>query len=173
MWFDFQEGDFNEILRLARMYRRQADCCERAKAYVAGCAVAGAALEALLLAVIHMYGAEIDAAGRTPRDKKGRVKSIRKLRLSEMLDIADRMGWLPDISLTSTKRAKPNIGHYAQSVRQLRNLVHPVCYVQDHSLSRITKRYLKYAIQVLDLANDYLVALVNKSLKKAIREGRI
>jgi hypothetical protein len=74
-WFDLGEDDFNEVLRLSRMYRREASRCETSKSYLAGCAVAAAALEALLLAMIHIYGDEVESAGLVVK-AKGRPKQL-------------------------------------------------------------------------------------------------
>jgi hypothetical protein len=63
-WFDLSEDDFTEVLRLSRVCPREASKCQTSKSYLAGCAVAAAALEALLLAMIHIYAGEIEAAGR-------------------------------------------------------------------------------------------------------------
>ena len=59
-WFEIPEEQFNELLRLARMYRREAKRCMGSKAYLAGCICAASALEAMLTAMLHMYGDEIE-----------------------------------------------------------------------------------------------------------------
>jgi hypothetical protein len=163
-WFDLSEDDYSELLRLARMYRREAIKCETSKSYLAGCVTVAAALEALLLAMIHIYGSEVEAAGLVVKTNKRR-KPLLKWTLNEMIDVAAAMNWLP---LTG-KRGK-GIGEYAHQVRQIRNLLHPARYLQDHSPSRITERYLKSCLEIVDLANDWLAGRVNESLRKTMEE---
>lgn len=146
------------------MYRREATKCETSKAYLVGCAAIGAALEALLLAMIHIYSSEVEGAGLAVKTK-GKAKQLLEWRLHEMIEVAVKMNWLP---LTS-KRAK-SIGAYAHQVRQIRNLLHPARYLQDHSHSRITARYLKNCLEIVDAANDWLAARVNESLMKKMKE---
>ena len=163
-WFDLDEDDFNEVLRLSRMYRREASRCETSKSYLAGCAIAAAALEALLLAMIHMYGDEVEAAGLVAKTN-GRPKQLLKWKLYEMIVVAANMNWLP----LTAKRGK-GIGTYAHQVRQIRNLLHPARYLQDHSPARITRRYLKSCMEIVDSANDWLLAKVGPSLLKRMQE---
>ncbi len=54
-WFDLEEQDFNELLRLSRTYYREAVRCEGSRAHLAGCTMAGASLEGLLLTMVHIY----------------------------------------------------------------------------------------------------------------------
>jgi hypothetical protein len=82
-----------------------------------------------------------------------------------MIDVATKMNWLP----LTAKRGK-GIGAYTRQVRQIRNLLHPARYLQDHSHSRITARYLKNCVEIVDSANDWLAAKVNASLLKTMQE---
>jgi hypothetical protein len=132
---------------------------------LAGCVIAGAALEAILLAMIHIYGSEVEAAGLTAKTKDGH-KPILRWTLNEMIETAVAMNWLP---LTAKRRAK-GIGKYVHQVRQIRNLVHPARYLQDHSPSRITARYLKHCLDIVDSATDWLGAHVEDSLRRTIEE---
>jgi len=94
VWHDLQETQFNEILRLSRLYYREANRCRTAKAYLAGCAMSGAALEALLIAMAHLYPDDVEASGALPKSK-GKPKPILNWSLSELLLVASRAGWLP------------------------------------------------------------------------------
>jgi hypothetical protein len=49
---DVQEA---ELYRLIRYYRGEADRCRRARAYLAGCAMATATLKAILLLMVNAY----------------------------------------------------------------------------------------------------------------------
>jgi len=111
-WFDLSEDDFNELLRLSGVYRRDGTRCETSKSYLAGCVIVGAALEAQLLAMIHIYGSEVEAAGLTAKTKHEH-KPILKWTLNEMIKTAVAMKWLP----VTGKRGAKGIGEYVQQVR--------------------------------------------------------
>jgi len=68
-----------------------------------------------------------------------------------MIDVAAKMNWLP----MTAKRGK-GIGSFVHEVRRIRNLLHPACYLQDHSPSRIAARHLNDCVEIIDVANDWL-----------------
>ncbi len=53
--FALTEEQYNEVFRLSRAYYREAHRCRDGKAYLAGCVMMGAALEASLLAFVDCY----------------------------------------------------------------------------------------------------------------------
>ncbi len=171
-WFDLDDKEFSELLRLSRLYHREAIRCEDSKAYLAGCAMAGASLEALLLAMVHMYGDEVEAAGFVAKTGKNQAKELRRWTLSELLQTAAGMHWLPAAIQTQEKwsgrRAK--IGDYAKELMKTRNLIHPGRYLRDHSPSRVTQKYLTGSIEVLDAAHEQLQAKVHESLARKMAE---
>jgi len=168
-WFYLKEQDFKELLRLSHMYHREAIRCENSKAYTAGCVMAGACLETSLLMMVHLYGNELETAGFVPKMKQ-KYKPLFKWTFKELVLAARGMNWLPtglQIGAEwNTRRAK--IGDYAEVLRQFRNLVHPVRYLQDHSPSRVTIKHLKMNIDIVELACEHLGAKVNASLQKKL-----
>jgi hypothetical protein len=63
----------NELLRLAaEIYQKQADRCFNAGAFLAGCIMAGAAVEAILMAVTCFLYDDAVKAGKAPR-RKGKI----------------------------------------------------------------------------------------------------
>ena len=170
-WFNLEEQDFKELMRLYRSYRREAVRSTDSKAYLAGCVMAAAALEAALLAMIHIHAREVEAAGLVPNIRR-QPKPLLKWTLPEMLRAASGMDWLPSgLQLGGAwiaRRAK--IGDYAEALRQIRNLIHAARYVQDHSPSRVTKRYLEGSLAILEGATTHLEAKVNASLRKWIAQ---
>lgn len=133
--------------------------------------MAGAALEAVLLAMLHLYGSEVEADHTIPIPRsKGRPKDLLKWTLPEMLRAAAAMGWLPralpDDAEWNTRLAQ--IGDYAEALRQTRNLVHPARYLQDHSPSRVTKKYLVLSIEVFEAASAHLEAKVHTSIRRTL-----
>jgi hypothetical protein len=165
-WYHLSERRYNEALSLSRMYRREASKCGKSRAYLAGCVMAGAALECLLLAMLHIFGDEVDRSNYVAMSR-GRPKLLLDWSLANMLRAARGLGWLPaglaPGAKWSARRAK--IGDCAEVLRQLRNLVHPARFLQDYSPGRMTSRYLRQSLDVLDLSVDYLNAKVHASLR--------
>src|SRR5262249_28680119 len=149
-----------------KLYHREAKRCERTKAYLSGCVMAGAALEALLLAMVAMYGAELPG-NLVPRPK-GKPKKLLAWTLADMVRAARGAGWLPaGMELDSRwngRRAR--IGDYAEALRQIRNLVHAARFLQDHSQRRVTRKYLRQSLEILDASRSHLRAKVIDSLRE-------
>ncbi len=168
-WHELEEPAFNELLRLSRLYHREAKRCAVSKAYLGGCVLAGAALEALLIAMVHLYGEEIEAAGRVAKTK-GKPKRLLDWNLGELLHAAAGASWLPaglkPGSQWSARRAR--IGDHAAALRQTRNLIHPGRYLRDHFRSRVTAKYLSHSLEVLGIAVKHLEARVHESLRRSL-----
>ncbi|MBN8737757.1 MAG: hypothetical protein J0H27_16010 [Xanthomonadales bacterium] len=164
-WHSITEKQFNELLRLSRMYRREAHRCIEAQAYLAGCVVAGSALETALTAIVHLYANKVEHAGFAAQ-RNGSAKRLLDWNLSDLLNASSGMGWLPRAlekgADWSDRRAK--VGDYADVLRQIRNLAHPARYLQDQSPSRITRKHAEFSLEVLDAAVSHLAAVVNSSL---------
>lgn len=169
-WYTIRNREYEKLLRLAALLHRESVRCLGAKAYVAGCAAASAALGALLLVMLHVYADEVDAAGQVVMFR-GRAKHVFDWKFSEMLRVASGMGWLPTGLPKGgkwiTRRAK--IGDYAEVLRQTRNLIHPARYVLDLSPARVPKRYLEGSIEVFEVASQHLYAKVLSSLRQDLR----
>ncbi len=166
--FELPEELYNEVLRLAGYYHREAEKCRDSKAFLAGCIMIGAAFEALLLAFVNCYPEEASASEVAPR-RRGVVKPLLDWSLADLLAVAKERNWLPSgLSLDDEwNEARAQIGDYGEVIRQIRNLVHPARYVVDFPRKRITKRYLESAFEILDVANDYLLNKIGDSLREA------
>lgn len=147
-----------EVYRLQRVYWREARRCQKAKAYLAGCVMLGSALETLLILMISVYPDEAEQTGKVPC-YKGAPKPLLEWRLIELLRVAKVAGWLPsNLNLDDrwcNRRAR--IGDYAEVVRGVRNLVHPIRYVEDHRGRRVTARFLQRQFDVVRLCRDWLM----------------
>ena len=64
---DVQEA---ELHRLIRFYRRETDRCREAKAYLAGCVMAGAELETALFIMVNAYPDEAEATNKLSSTKE-------------------------------------------------------------------------------------------------------
>ena len=165
------EEEEREFWRLYRLYWREAERCQEAKAYLAGCIVLGSALEALLILMVNVYDEEAEATGRIPtKDKK--PKPLLDWDLADLLRVAKAANWLPaGLSLDedwNSRRAK--VGDYAEVVRIVRNLVHAGRYRKEHFRRRITRRYLEQQFEVVESCRGWLADHNAKSLLAHMRE---
>jgi len=169
--FELTEKQFKELMRLCRLYRREADRAMETKAYLAGCVMIGAALEADLLATCDCYSDEIPDE-LIPKRKNGKPKHLLDWTLFQLLRVARECGWLPaDLNLQEKwdeKRA--NIGDYAVILKDMRNFVHASCHIVDFPKSRVTKRRMEMCFEILEVASTHLQAKLHGSLKVAIEE---
>lgn len=163
---DLTDEQFEELLRLSRLYRREADRCMKAKSYLAGCVMIGAALEASLTCMAHMYADEIPEDILPKKDKK--AKPLLKWTLTDLLRVARNQGWLPaalDLDGEWNQR-KARIGDYAVVLRDFRNLVHPAVYLTEFPGKRMTKRRLEFCFEVLEVSTDHMLSIIYDSLNK-------
>jgi len=169
--FELTEEQFNELVRLCGLYRREAKKCMQAKSYVAGCVMIGAAMEADLTAMCHCYSDEISKE-LIPR-KNGKPKHILKWSFFDLLKVARKCEWLPArLSLQEEwNQKKAEIGDWAEVVRQFRNLVHPSWYISIFPKSRITKNRMEMCFEVAEVAGNYYLAKLSKSIKAAISKA--
>jgi hypothetical protein len=169
--FELTEDQFQELMRLCRLYRREADRSMDAKAYLAGCVMIGAALEAGLLATCDCYSDEIPEE-LIPKQKNGKPKHLLDWTFFQLLRLARECGWLPaHLNLHEDwdeKRA--DIGDYAVVLKDMRNLVHPSCHIADFPESRVTKRRMEMCFEILEVASTHLQAKLHQSLKVAMEE---
>jgi len=172
--FELTDEQFRELMRCSVLYRKQADKCRDAKSYLASCVMIGAALEAELVAICHLYSDEISAETLS-RCLRRRDKPLLNWTLSELVNVARACDWLPaGLSLDEEwDQARAKIGDYAEVVRQTRNLVHVGCYLRDFAGKRVAKRRAERCFEILEVASDYLVAKINTSLRAAFDNGEL
>lgn len=165
--FELPEEVYNEVIRLAKGYRREAERCLDSKAFLAGCIMIGAAFEALVLMLANCYPDEAYTSRFAPR--RGRLpKPLLDWSLADLLAVAKERNCLPS-GLSRGEEwdgARAQIGDYGEVIREIRNLVHPARYAVDFPRKRITKRYLDSAFEILDVAFDYLLRKLEESLRK-------
>jgi hypothetical protein len=160
-----------EILSLARLYKREAKKCFEAKAYLSGCVLMGAATESILLSAANLFP-EIIASVKCAPKRKGIVKRLDSWTFNELLMAAKELNWLPSglSSKDEWSNAHANIGDYVDVVRQIRNLIHPVRYLNDFNRKRVTKKYLEACFEIVDTAADHLYLMISSSLKIMLEE---
>jgi hypothetical protein len=160
--------------RLYRLYWREAERCEKAKAYLAGCVMLGSALETLLLLMVNVYHEEAAATGQVPTKGKKvkKPKALLDWDLGELLRVAKAAKWLPaglELGAEWNSR-KAEVGDHAEVVRMVRNLVHPGRYRKEHFRGRITKKYLEHQFEVVEACREWLADHNAKSLLAHMRE---
>jgi len=172
--FELSDDMYNEVLRLARQYRREAMRCQDAKAFLAGCVMIGAAFEAILLSFANCYPEKAARSTAAPQRKKV-VKPLADWSLANLLAVAKECNWLPSALSPDDDwdEAKAKVGDYGEIIKQIRNLVHPDRYAIDWPRRRITKRYLEAVFEIFDVANNHLLYKINCSLREAIEREEL
>lgn len=163
------EAEFNEIMRLQRLYHREARKGEAAKAYLAGCVMLGAALEAGLIGMVHCFPDEVARVEGAPR-MAGELKPLLRWSLAELLRVAKTLGWLPSgLQLGEPwDQRRAHVGDHAEVVRMLRNFVHPASYLSEHSGKRVTSKHFVHAFEVLEVAQNHLHHNLIEALRATI-----
>jgi len=159
-----KDSQFNELLRLCNLYYREAEKCEKSKAYLAGCIMLGATLEAALLAFSYLFSSEIPEE-LIPK-YNGKTKNLLSWDLSQLLKIARKCNWLParlNVDEDWNHR-KAHIGDYVIVLKDIRNLIHAGRYIRDFSNMRITKKRMLLCFETLEIATDYLLKKIYKSI---------
>lgn len=160
------------IMPLAIQFKKEAKKCFSAKAYLSGCVLMGAAMEAILLSTVNCFPAEIFVSTKYVPKVKGKTKRLDKWKLNELLAVAKGLNWLPSGLSPEDEwnNANAKIGDYVDVVQKIRNLIHPIRYLDDFGRKRFTKKYLKACFVIVDAANDYLSSLVKNSLSILLDE---
>lgn len=168
---DLEDSQFDELLRLSRLYYREAQKCEAGKAHLAGCVMLGAALEAALLATVHCFADEAAHSTVLPT-AKSKVKPLLQWRLAEALRVAKDLKWFPSgLRLDedwNSRRA--HVGDYSEVLRHLRNLIHPARYLADHARRRVTGKHLALSFEVLEVAWQHIFKKLSISLREQIEK---
>jgi hypothetical protein len=165
-WFELSEAEFSELLRVQGVFRREAVRCAAAKAYVAACAMYGAALEASLVAMCHLYPEDV-TQGRSD----SRLRPLLRLSFAELIRAAITAGWLPSRLNPgeSFDTSRAHIGDWAGVLKDFRNLVHAGRYVEDLPGGRISKQRMERCREILEVASDHLLAKVYESLRRTLQ----
>jgi hypothetical protein len=149
-------------MAILNFYEAEAQRCRKTEAFLAGCVMASAVLEASLLSVAECYPEQARSSCKAPRGNK----PFDRWTLAQLLDVAKDLGWLP-AQLTygedefDSERAL--VGDYAEVVREIRNLVHAGRYLADYK-DDVTEDQLTLSFEVLQAVSDHLYAKVEQSL---------
>jgi hypothetical protein len=168
------EQDEEQLLSIIEGYQQEAEKCRSADAYLAGCVMLGAALEASLLAMAKCYSDEVKG---TKTYSLKNEPDLDKWNLIDHLKVARELDWIPS-KLALDKIARESgidpkdalkngdLGYFADVVREIRDMLHPGRYLRLWSGVRVTKEFLETSYEVVDLVRDYLL----KKLEDSIRQ---
>lgn len=166
----------DRLVELIDSYRREARKCLRGKAYLGATVMEVAAFEAGLQGMCFLYPRQVKrTAVYAKKVKRGfRRKSSKALdfTLTQLIDIADELGWFP------TKRAtwagkRTTLAGFAHEIRQVRNYVHPAVWSGDRSKPlKFTKGVHGVVREVIEVANSWLLHRVQKDLLRALSKKK-
>jgi hypothetical protein len=89
--------------------------CVEMQTYLASTILMGSFLEGLLLGAFQLYPADVSKCQSSPKDSKtGKVKPFSGWTLSEMIDVAHKLGWI-----------RASMSKFSHVLRDFRNLIHP------------------------------------------------
>lgn len=146
-------------LGLFEFYQQEARKCGDGGAYLAGGVLLASALEAALLAMAQCFPQDVKRAVRASGSKE-MARPPEDLGLSQLLDIARRLDWLPSAGepAANIDPSKAQVGDYVEVIRALRNLVHPSVCLKEFDSVDVRPEHLDLLFRVLDAACDCLGA---------------
>lgn len=158
------------LLRIQNFYIDEAKKCYDAKAYFAGCVMLGSVLEATLLTIVALYPEEINTLKKFPK-RRGKATAPINWSLSDLLDMARELNWLPGKLERTNKYDRPEqgeIGDDARIIHEIRNLVHPGKYLRCYPCLDITEKHFYVSFGILNAIN---CRLQKKLIKKDVYFG--
>ncbi len=152
------------LLKIQNFYIDEAKKCYEAKAYFAGCVVLGSVLETTLLIIVALSPEEINTLKKFPK-RRGKPTAPINWSLSDLLDVARELNWLPGKLERTNKYNSPEkgeIGDDARIIYEIRNLVHPGKYLRCYPSVDITEQHFYYSFGILNAINDRLQKILIK-----------
>jgi hypothetical protein len=152
------------LLKIHNFYIDEAQKCYGAKAYFAGCVMLASALETTLLVMVDRYKEEINTLSKFPM-RRGEPTAPINWTLSELLDIAAELNWLPRKLKRTDDYNTPEegeIGDDARIIQEIRNLVHPGKYLRAYPLLDITEQHFFHSFVIL----EEIIKRLHDKLKK-------
>jgi len=167
---------FDALLQIVDVYKSQADRCEKSRAYLSGCVVLGAALEAGLLATAMCYPSQVRRAV-IYRRLKG--KPLEEWGLFDLLGLARELKWVPSklpigmgaraSGLTPDKALKnKDVAYFADVVREMRNVIHPGRYWRQWRGIRIKKQHFDFCYEIAEIVYEHLYQKLVSSVTDAL-----
>lgn len=140
-----------ELERLSivqKQFEAEAEISAQGGAYHAAVVMIGAAIEAtLMFACLNRPDNAQNARDRLPADKRPKRSSPKRWNLQELMLVAKEAGWLPDYQLLARTSPTPAPVAMVQSsslvdtVRKIRNLVHPRWHLSNRKVANVKHEY--------------------------------
>jgi hypothetical protein len=145
----FSKRDFGLLLKLANHWEVEALRCAETRAFYAACILAGASIEAMLLATCDLLPDEVIEAA-----SKLKIRApIERWGLAELLKVAKAAGWLG----TNRKDfSAPDILEVTDLVRRLRNLLHPGNHLSELKQVPLRRSAFRVAWYTIDAVRERL-----------------
>lgn len=167
---ELTEEQFNDLTRYISKLQGEVKRCEGSGAYLAGCFLAGALLESLLLAMVNCYPEEVERARQSLNIKSKRQLSedITQWSLSDLLRISFEAGWIPFKGTDEPDEGE--LGDWLLNfVKELRNWIHPGKKIRQYTRMRITQKRFKAVMHFVDEAKELLLRKVELDILSGIR----
>jgi len=164
-----RRNKFLALNKALNVYRREADKCEQCRAFLAGCMLQGALLEACLTLMALVYREEVSKTNafqavkkRVEKNWKRHVRWLRDFDPRDLEKIAIELSWCSGLE------------HELKSLRDVRNLIHPGKYADEIGKRKaVNNRYYQSQYKRLLRITDKLYDKLIQSLTIAWREGRL
>jgi hypothetical protein len=137
----------------------------------------GAALEGLLQAMCFVYPEDVKKTAVYQKKKKRGFQRKRNRALDfkyvELINIAAELEWFPSRKFVVWGK-RTNVAGFVHELRELRNYVHPGVRAPKEKPLIFTKGVFDAVFEIFEVANDWLLHHVHKSILKGIerREKR-
>jgi hypothetical protein len=139
-------GDrFDDLLRIAVSYKRQAEKCAGVKAYHASSIFLASAVEASILAMYYCFSSQARKS-KTYRSLKNGRKNILYWDLFQLVRLAKELKWIPP--KVSVGRSRYSISDTIDQLRQTRNTIHPGNYLRTRDGNLVGVRDFKRAERI-------------------------
>lgn len=168
---DLEDSQSRELFNIERRYCCEARKCQQAGAYLAGCVMVGAALEANLMAMVTFHPDEVAAWYMKRYPKKKKVKGLLDWNLGELLDVANELGWLPLNGMLDDDTKNWPIGAHARIIQRLRNRVHSCRSLKDDADFQFDADTLAASFNVLDGIYLHLHATLFAKMREAEQQS--
>jgi hypothetical protein len=159
------------LVQLINFYKTEAEKCKENRAYLAGCVMYGAMLEAILLSMCLCYPDQVRRTEIYKRKYKKRcnINKFLYISLRDLIKIATKLEWLP-AKTDVRKLEEAEIGNLTEIITEIRNLIHPGKWIREKEYKklRISRRHCEMIFDILQGVNEYLFNKLIKDIKKAI-----
>lgn len=161
------------LLKVYEKFEKEVEECYKNQCYLASMILYGAVLEAILLAMCFAYEDDVKSISE---------KEILNLNLSALIEIAEKLNWLP------LKEKIGSIGEFEQWVNWIkatRNLVHPARWIKEEDenvkyfIEKVIKgikkkefeKFIRVSKETVEVIRKLFLNKIEKDIAKEIKNG--